>query len=377
MRVVNLAEPTPPVALEVEAAPASELLMSVVAVGDALGGSKDAESYDLGRARLQSLGADLPSELVSSAGTITAGYGKITANLLGLVYESPAPRDVDAFLGHLRSMEAFELLLNLLGYHMAAHRGPTPAGVIRRAAEGDEAAQKQFLGDWHRRGPELVAGFEHLLSLDEEAVKRSVLGFLSRWNERVFARIEPEARAVLERDAAAKRRLAGSEPVNRMVEVATNGIQFAPQAGITRVVLFPTYVLRPWVLISEHDDLKIFCYPAADDSVELDESTPPPQLVKLYKALGDSSRLKLLRRLAAGPITLKEATDLLASAKSTAHHHLAILRQAGLLWARDDEDKTYTMRGDLIPRLGELLEGYLESPETPTEALPRSGETKR
>lgn len=360
MRVLNLAEPATPVALEVLPSMASELLMSVVAVGDVLHGSKDGDSYDLGRSRLLSLGADLPSKLVESAGRLTAGYGKITANLLGLVYRCPPPRDVDAFLAHLEAMDSSELLLNLLGYHMAAHRGSTPAEVIRSAAEGDENARKQFLSDSSRKGPELVAGFKRLLSFDKDTVKGSVLEFLSRWHEDVFVRIEPEAKPVVERDAAATQRLIDSESVERTIELVTNGIQLAPEPGITGVVLFPTYVFRPWVLVSEHDDLKIFCYPVADGSIELDESVPPPQLVKLYKALGDASRLKLLRRLAAGPITLREATELLGSAKSTAYHHLAILRQAGLLWARDDEDKTYTLRGDLIPQVGELLQSYLE-----------------
>jgi DNA-binding IclR family transcriptional regulator len=63
-------------------------------------------------------------------------------------------------------------------------------------------------------------------------------------------------------------------------------------------------------------------------------------------------------------MTLKEATDLLGSAKSTAYHHLAILRQAGLVWVRESEDKTYTLRDDLIPKAFELLQGFLQMETT-------------
>jgi hypothetical protein len=52
---------------------------------------------------------------------------------------------------------------------------------------------------------------------------------------------------------------------------------------------------------------------------------PPPALLKLFKALSDEGRLRLLRRLSAGPISLTEAAGELDVAKATAHHHLAIL----------------------------------------------------
>ncbi len=359
MRVLNLAEPDHPLALEVVPSMAAELLMSLVAVGDTLHKTKDADSYDFGRARLQALSERLASDLVPSIDRVTAGYGKVTANLLGIVYDSPEPRDVSALLRRLEDIEPLELLLYLLGYHIAAHRRMTPPDVIRRAAEGDVEARDRFLRESSRRGDDLSKAQADLLSNSPEGVKDSLIEFLCRWNDDVFAEIAPEAAPVLERDAAAKRALIESNSPERTIELATNGIQFNRDPGIERVVLFPTYVLRPWVLVSESDDLKIFCYPVADDSLEIDESIPPPQLVKLYKALGDINRLKLLRRLADGPITLKEATQLLGGAKSTAYHHLAILRQAGLLWARDDADKTYTLRGDLLPLAGELLQGYL------------------
>ena len=54
----------------------------------------------------------------------------------------------------------------------------------------------------------------------------------------------------------------------------------------------------------------------------------PAELVRIYKALGDESRLKLLKRLHEGPISLTDAAQEVGLAKSTTHHHLAILRQA-------------------------------------------------
>jgi DNA-binding transcriptional ArsR family regulator len=81
-------------------------------------------------------------------------------------------------------------------------------------------------------------------------------------------------------------------------------------------------------------------------------------VARVYKALGDEGRLRLLRRLADGPLTLNDAAAELGVAKSTAHHHLAILRQAGFVTIRDEDDKVYNLRSD-APAAGELLAGYL------------------
>ncbi|MGA8417755.1 MAG: DUF1272 domain-containing protein [Candidatus Dormiibacterota bacterium] len=67
--------------------------------------------------------------------------------------------------------------------------------------------------------------------------------------------------------------------------------------------------------------------PATHDLAE----TPDPRLVALYRALGDGTRLRILRRLAAGPATVGRIGDELGLAKSTVHEHLFSLRTAGLV----------------------------------------------
>jgi DNA-binding IclR family transcriptional regulator len=71
--------------------------------------------------------------------------------------------------------------------------------------------------------------------------------------------------------------------------------------------------------------------------------------------------LRLLRRLSDGPVTLGEAAAELGLAKSTAHHHLAILRHAGFVTIRDEDENVYSLRRDLLPQAGELLTAYLGS----------------
>jgi DNA-binding transcriptional ArsR family regulator len=81
------------------------------------------------------------------------------------------------------------------------------------------------------------------------------------------------------------------------------------------------------------------------------------ELVRIYKALGDARRLKLLKRLRDGPESLQLAQEI-GLAKSTTHHHLALLRQAGFVLIREGDD-TYRLRPDMRPEPGALLQQYL------------------
>lgn len=361
MRVMNLAQSSPPLTVEVVPSEAAELLMSIVAIADVVDGSHDLDSYDMGEETLRRIYASVDESLLADVRSLTSGCGKLAANLLGFVYSSPPPRGVKELLATLGVADPLDVYLQLLDYNVSRKRWrASMKELVERAATGDKRAKMELVEGLKRADKSgLERQFERILALGKEGAKELLVATLSRWNDEVFTAFGADWHGSLKRDAKAKLELLASVTPERAIELATNGVQFVPEPGIDRVVLFPTYVLRPWVLISEDEDTKIFCYPVADDSLGIDASEPPPQLVKLYKALGDTSRLRLLRRLMGGSMSLKEATELLGSAKSTAYHHLAILRQAGLVWVREDEEHTYSLRDDLIPQASELLDGYL------------------
>ncbi len=201
---------------------------------------------------------------------------------------------------------------------------------------------------------ELVRG---LFDLGADEVKTRLLDVLPRWHELVFAPERDAWLAEAERDAAAKRELAAQQPAERLVELAAQGYQYVPTPEIRRLVFFPSWWMRPWVVLWEHKGTKIFCYPIAPAE---EEGAAPAEVARVYKALGDEGRLKLLRRLSEGPLKLTEAAAELGVGKSTAHHHLAILRQAGFVTIRDEDENVYSLRTEL-PQAGELLAGYLGS----------------
>lgn len=350
-RVVDVSRPGRALAVEIDVSEAVELLLGVAT----LMATEDRDTYELGSARIDELRASAPPALLAAAEELLPN--KSAAHLLGLVYTTPKPRTAPAFLDHLDSTEPLELRLHLLGYYMRGHHVAEPE-TIRRAAEGDAASRSELLGALGEFTDTRTAT-ERLLDADPDEAKRALVELLSGWYEHVFPKIAPSFVPLAARDVSAKRELVRSVPPERVVERLAPGIQWTPGPDVDRVVLFPAYSPRPWVYMGEYKRVKIFCYPI---DVDREETAPddPAHLVRIYKALADESRLKLLRRLGTGPLTLSAAAQELGLAKSTTHHHLAILRQAGFVLIHEGDDH-YSLRRDLLPEPGALLDTYLRS----------------
>ena len=337
------------VTVEIEVAEAAEVLMSICAVADV----GDHDTFDLGAEWLQARLDSIPDDLRAEVLELRLGDMKVAAHLLGIVYETPGPRTFAAFMERLEAIDPVELKLHLFG-HYDTTSGHIPADLVEDAARGDAAAIDKVLdalAEWSDKH-EL---YRSLLQMEGSEVKARIVGLLPRWYEHVFAANEPEWRAAAERDAEAKRALAKRHSPEQLVELATRGYQYTPPGAIRTLVFFPSWFMRPWVILWEHKGAKIFCYPIAPPP---EEGAGPAEVARVYKALGDEGRLKLLRRLSDGPMKLSEAAAELGVAKSTAHHHLAILRQAGFVTIRDEDENVYSLRTDL-PQTGDLLTVYL------------------
>ncbi|HEY7420808.1 MAG TPA: ArsR family transcriptional regulator [Gaiellaceae bacterium] len=349
-RVVDVSRPGQGLTVEIDASEAAELLLSIATVIV----DEDLDTYELEATRIEEVRASAPPELLRQAAELLPE--KSAALLLGLVYTTPKPRTVSAFIEHLASTDPIELRLHLLGYYMKGHHVSDPE-TIRRAAERDPDAIAELVAVAREYAdPEKCESLQLAVNRDPAESKQALLELLSGWNEHVLPKLEPTDATLAERDAEAKRELVKSVPPEQVVERLAPGIRWVPGPDIDRVVLFPAYSPRPWVFMSEYKRVKIFCPPITADR----DRAPgdPAELVRIYKALGDESRLKLLKRLQDGPITLSEATQEIGLAKSTTHHHLAILRQAGFVLIQEGDD-TYTLRPDLRPEPGALLQQYL------------------
>ncbi|HEV3123771.1 MAG TPA: metalloregulator ArsR/SmtB family transcription factor [Candidatus Dormibacteraeota bacterium] len=287
-----------------------------------------------------------------------ADTGKLLVDLVGKLHQAATVRDVSSLLALLEGLDPEELWSTLLGGHQSGRDSAVGPDQIRTAA-GDAAARRQLaaiIGADEECGG---AGLARVARMEPDEVKARVIELLRRWHDEILSEHLATAAPILERDARAKQTLAAAMTPGRLIETATNGVSYEPEPGIARVLLIPHMVMRPWVVISEYDRTKIFVYPVAAESMAVAPEDPPLRLVALGKALGEEQRLRIIHRLAAGPLSLQQIADHLGLAKSTAHHHMVILRAAGLVRVELGGDKEYSLRDDPATHVAEVLQAYL------------------
>ena len=346
---------SPPVSIETGAA--YEMLMSLVTISE----TANHEVAEVGPEWLAATQKRAGTALMKRLADFTQGSGDAFVHLIPLVYDSPAPRDVDTFLDHLAATDTDELVRQLLGYYDYHVQRTTSPQSLRAAVEGDAQAISEVLSaceGW----PEWHPFVERLLGLGSRRAKSELLGLLGDWRARVWQAEEERLLPILKRDAEAKRLLARELPFERFVEVTTNGVRYVARPDVERLVLIPSYVNRPWVSFAEQRGAMILIYPVADESVSADADAPPLRLVRLTKALADEKRLRILRALAEKPSSLMELAEQFEVPKTSMHHHMVQLRSAGLVSvSAGTKDKEYRLRNDVLPGLAAMLAGYIAS----------------
>jgi DNA-binding transcriptional ArsR family regulator len=342
-------------AVIIEASPAYELVLSLFAHQGLEPGEDTGEELSTLVERIESHASP---ELRRNLDTIT-GCGEVWLLFLGVVHDLPGSPSIAGFLDAVAGMDPLSLrrlILNDAG--IKPSRG-FDADLIERAVAGEDGAVAELLADRAH-----MDGIAAVLDLGAVECRDLLADTLRRFHDEVFSAL-PDVSAVLERDAAAKRALAGTMTTERLVETATNGITFEMQPQVSGVMLVPSVVIRPWVVIAEHGTLRVFCYSVADEHLEADPDAPPSYLVELYKALGDERRLRILGVLAGDDLSLRDIADRVGLAKSTTHHHLRTLRMAGLVRVIvSEDDKRYSLRRDSIPEAAALLHAYLGTQST-------------
>lgn len=92
-------------------------------------------------------------------------------------------------------------------------------------------------------------------------------------------------------------------------------------------------------------------------------------LTRIFKALSDSNRIRILKMLEIRPLCVCEITDILGLATSTVSKHLSLLRDAGFVTdEKDGKWVNYSLVkssvGSYVCSLLPLLAGWLPDNET-------------
>jgi DNA-binding transcriptional ArsR family regulator len=283
-------------------------------------------------------------------------YGELVA----FVLDAGPPYVPDQLVARIRAMPADLFVRHLLGADSATNREMVSDGAFDRAMAHERAAQTElrraFGGD-----PITREALARLLRTSPRTIRSEIAGIVEAWAASVHPAFATRSAALVARDVVAKERLFRDSPVRDALRVATNGVDMDPSDWASEVVVVPTVALRPFIVPIESGSTAILLCSVADEAFDDDPAAPPRRLVQVAAALGDELRLRVLHELGSGELTASELADRLGVDRTSLHHHLGILRSAGLVavTAHGVHSWQYTLRPGGLEAANAALTGYL------------------
>ncbi|HEY7599315.1 MAG TPA: helix-turn-helix domain-containing protein [Candidatus Limnocylindrales bacterium] len=284
-------------------------------------------------------------------------YGELAT----LVLEAGRPYGLEQLAERLRATDPAALRRRLSGADSALNRTMVEPQVLEAALDGQRRAQARLIDAFAGNASERRT-LRRLLETPPVVIRREMVAIVEGWSRRVFPALSEEPLAAIAREATSRRRMLRARPGREVVLDATSGLDYRPAAWIKRIVLVPVVALRPFMVPTELGSTALFLYPVADDALDSEPDAPPRQLVKRAAALGDPLRLRALAQLRDAALSASELAERLAVDRTSLHHHLGILRSAGLLAIEDLGERgwRYRLRDEGVGAVGSDIEAYLE-----------------
>lgn len=272
-----------------------------------------------------------------------------------LAVDHPEVTDAASFVELLHRTSGRELATAALADVL---RDPGRNQLIQAAVAGEPEAITAVLASW----PEMKRPLLERLLRDGDTVIGEIATLFKSWLPR-YQEIEPRIRAIIERDVELRAADRASLRPADLIERTTNGIRLLSEPGVRRVLLAPSYLARPYNFTFAGGDWRMFIYPVADSALGgADPLAPPPGVLRLHRALGDGTRLRILRLLRDRDWYLTEIAERLELSKPTIKHHLAQLRAAGLVTLTEEGGLSYySLRRDRLDDASVELKHYLIS----------------
>ncbi len=286
------------------------------------------------------------------------------ATLISLVAQAPEPRDTVHFLQWLETLPGEQLAEVLLDQEGLGSDWPhllsTALEEVATHATGG-SAYEQLLARYAEDVRPTVAS----VLRDPEGARADVLRALRVWDEAVFANERPRILPLLQREATLLERQRADLSADRFLKAAMRGVEWQRPADFRRIIFAPSYFCRPAVFYHFWRGTLTFCMPVEAAVLEAearsaDPRAPGEETLRFFEALGDSTRLRILRLLAEREMYLTELSERLGLTKATTKHHMVRLRAAGLVTLYDRDRMTYyALRPDVGGHAALLLDQYL------------------
>lgn len=276
--------------------------------------------------------SELPEELADALARIGDEKGETWLNLLGVALDAGPPYDADHLAREIRSLDPLELRRHLLGRF--AWSWCTLAGIdgIESAAAGDAEAGRRLLEHPRYYGGHAATSLGVLLPLGADETR-----------DRILRAVDAGAGALLDAttketiDAAAQTAATAiaEQPLLAAVELVATGYRYVPELEAERVVLIPHVEPSLPLVLAQHRASRLIAYCVTADRGSED------RLVEVGRALADPKRVEILALVGHGIGRSSLLVDATGLSRSTVHHHLSQLREAGLI-ALEGNARSYT-----------------------------------
>jgi DNA-binding transcriptional ArsR family regulator len=277
--------------------------------------------------------------LESQAGDAVSLYGQeFCIPFAALAVDRPDVTDAAGFIRLLNATADADVVTAVLADDL---RDPASSSRTTRALAGDAAAIDELMQESSlHHPPDKVARYRRLFTHPSELVG-AARDVLVRWLP-FYLEVEPRVGAMLQRDYEGRANDRATLDAPALIEKTTGGIRWLSEPGVRRVILAPSYFARPYNFVLGGEDWRMYAYPIADTALDgTDPFAPPASVVRLHRALGDETRLRILRLLRDQDFYLTEIAERLELSKPTIKHHLALLRSAGLVTITEEGGLSY------------------------------------
>jgi DNA-binding transcriptional ArsR family regulator len=296
-------------------------------------------------------GDALPAELAVALAAVGDGEGESWLNLLGVPLDLGAPYDVQRLLGGLTALDPVELRRHLLGRY--AWSWCTLAGIddIEAAAAGDRDAAERLLAHPRYYGGHARASLATLLGVEPAETQRRIVAAAEAGARTLLP--SPVAGELAEAARVAEETLAASS-VAEVIERLAGGYRYVPELEAERVVLVPHLEPGLSLVLAQHRSARIVLYRVAA------ERGAEERLHAFGRALADPKRVEILALVGRGVGRSSDLVEATGLTRSTVHHHLAQLREAGLVALEGNARAyTYVPRREAAEEAASLVAGLI------------------
>jgi DNA-binding transcriptional ArsR family regulator len=286
-----------------------------------------------------------------------------------IILDMDRPKNVHTFLALMETIPDEEFSHRI---HLPIVGDASLKRLMDKAAEGkrmtdvDVEEYRRIVAKSAGRGAPSASDIRKLFMEmgDPMGTKRRWLSLMREYQSVYFAEEEKRVGPVLEKMVADAQKLAKRTTVPDLIERLSNGFTLSQDFELQRLILVPSVWNHPFVVRFEPADNEYFvAWGAHPPGYRLvpGEIVPEDALLVL-RALGDPTRLRLLRMLSVEPRSPQSLAIELKLSLPTVSHHMRELRIAGLIRievAGKGRENKYTVRWPSARRAFEQLEEFV------------------